>query len=177
MFKSILAATDGSQHGSLAAALAADLAEKYDARLLLLSVVDNRELPPSEQHLAEIEYSELQPGRTPGSRTEDLPGVGLRNVWPVMVEHAGVTTGIREALAHGVVKHARLMAKDKGVANVDTRVKFGDAAPAILEAAKDFGADLIVLGNRGLSDLRGLMLGSVSHKVANLAEVSVITVK
>ncbi len=67
--------------------------------------------------------------------------------------------------------------KLKGAKRVETRVEFGDAAPVILATAKECGADLIVLGSRGLSDLRGLMMGSVSHKVANLAEVTVLTVK
>ncbi len=52
MFKTILAATDGSDHGSLAVAFAADLAEKYDAALTLLNVVDNRDLTPDDRHIA-----------------------------------------------------------------------------------------------------------------------------
>ncbi len=146
MFKTILAATDGSDHGTLAVALAADLAEKYDAKFTLLNVVDNREPTPHERHLAEIEYG-------------------------------SVSAGIRETLAEGVLEKAARSAKLKGAKRVETRVEFGDAAPVILATAKECGADLIVLGSRGLSDLRGLMMGSVSHKVANLAEVTVLTVK
>jgi nucleotide-binding universal stress UspA family protein len=33
------------------------------------------------------------------------------------------------------------------------------------------------MGSRGLSDLKGLMLGSISHKVANSAPCTVITVR
>ncbi len=177
MFKSILAATDGSDHGSLAVAFAADLAEKYDAALTLLNVVDNRDLTPDERHLAEIEYADLLRRRVPGARFESLPGAGLRGVRPVISETAGISASIHETLAEGLLKKAARRAKQKGAKRVETRVEFGAAAPAILATAKQCGADLIVLGSRGLSDLRGLMMGSVSHKVANLAEVTVLTVK
>jgi nucleotide-binding universal stress UspA family protein len=177
MFKTILAATDGSDHGSLAVELAADLAEKYDATLTLLNVVDNRDLTPNERHLAEIEYAELLRRRVPGARFENLPGAGLRGFRPVIIESAGVSASIRQTLGEGVLEQAARRAKLKGAKQVETRAEFGDAAPVILATAKECGADLIVLGSRGLSDLRGLMMGSVSHKVANLAEVTVLAVK
>lgn len=177
MFKTILAATDGSDHSGLAVALAADLATKYDARLVLLSVVDNRELTPAQQHLADVEYAEILRAKVPGARIEDMPGMGFQGVRPVIIEYAGITAHIRETLAEGILKKAMASAKAKGATAIDTRVEFGDAAPSILAVAREIGADLIVLGSRGLSDLKGLLLGSVSHKVANLAEVPVITVK
>lgn len=50
----------------------------------------------------------------------------------------------------------------------------GDAASAILETAK--GADLVVLGSRGLGGFTGLLLGSVSHHVAHHATCPVVIV-
>jgi nucleotide-binding universal stress UspA family protein len=177
MFRTILAATDGSEHSGLAVSLAADLAEKYDARLVLLNVVDNRELTPAQMHLAEIEYGDILRAKVPGARIENMPGMGFQGVRPVIIEYAGISAGIRETLAEGILKKAEARAKAKGARAIETRVEFGDAAPSIIAVAKEIGADLIVLGSRGLSDLKGLLLGSVSHKVANLAEVPVITVK
>jgi len=46
----------------------------------------------------------------------------------------------------------------------------GGVAAAIAAAAAEHGADLVVLGSRGRSDLGGLLLGSVGHEV--LAGVS-----
>ena len=37
--------------------------------------------------------------------------------------------------------------------------------------------DMIVMGRRGLSDLQGLLMGSVSHKVSHLADCACLTVK
>ncbi len=50
----------------------------------------------------------------------------------------------------------------------------GAASSAILEAAK--GADLVVMGSRGLGGFTGLLLGSVSHQVAHHAACPVVIV-
>jgi len=51
------------------------------------------------------------------------------------------------------------------------------AAPAIARVAKDIGADLIVMGTRGVTGLKHLMLGSVAERTLRLAPCSVLTVK
>jgi nucleotide-binding universal stress UspA family protein len=53
----------------------------------------------------------------------------------------------------------------------------GDPAEQILARAKREGADLILVGARGVSDIRGFLLGSVSLKVATYAPCSVLVVK
>ena len=53
----------------------------------------------------------------------------------------------------------------------------GDPAKNILETAQDKEADLIVIGTRGLGTLKGLLMGSVSQKVAQLSKCPCITVK
>ena len=50
------------------------------------------------------------------------------------------------------------------------------AVEAILEEARTLDIDAIIMGSRGLSDLHGLFVGSVSHKVSHLASCPVITV-
>ena len=49
----------------------------------------------------------------------------------------------------------------------------GEAAEAILETAESESADLIVMGRRGLGRLQGLLVGSVSERVARHASVPV----
>lgn len=53
----------------------------------------------------------------------------------------------------------------------------GHAAKEIVDTAKNKGSDLIVMGSRGLSDIAGLFLGSVTHKTLQLAHVPVLVVK
>ena len=69
--------------------------------------------------------------------------------------------------------------KDAGVnARSDVRVTLhGRVANDILTESKELGADLIVMGSRGLSDLSALLLGSVAHRVLHLAECPVMIVR
>ena len=50
----------------------------------------------------------------------------------------------------------------------------GQAARAILNEAETEGADAIVMGSRGRSELGGLLLGSVAHKVIQLSHCPVV---
>lgn len=53
----------------------------------------------------------------------------------------------------------------------------GQAARAILAEAEAEGADAIVMGCRGRSDLAGLLLGSVAHKVIQLSHCPVVVAR
>ncbi|HSG91851.1 MAG TPA: universal stress protein [Pseudomonadales bacterium] len=50
-------------------------------------------------------------------------------------------------------------------------------AQAILRQAKELAVDAIVMGSRGRSDLAGLVLGSVSHRVLHTAPCRVILIR
>ncbi len=77
---------------------------------------------------------------------------------------------VREAQVEAVVARLRLDGVE-AVGHVDT----GDAAATLVSAAARLGADLIVVGDRGLKGLRG-MLGSVPSAVAHKAPVDVLVV-
>ena len=53
-------------------------------------------------------------------------------------------------------------------------VAAGHVAKAIVETATAKNIDLIVMGSRGLSDVQGLLLGSVTHKVIQMANIPVL---
>ena len=60
---------------------------------------------------------------------------------------------------------------------VDRRVVRGRASSAILEAAADVDADLIVLGSRGHGPIASMLLGSVSAEVVERATCSVLVAR
>jgi nucleotide-binding universal stress UspA family protein len=53
----------------------------------------------------------------------------------------------------------------------------GDPADAILDVAEEVNADLIVVGNKGMTGARRFLLGSVPNKVSHHAPSSVIIVR
>jgi nucleotide-binding universal stress UspA family protein len=69
--------------------------------------------------------------------------------------------------------------KDAGVSarGEITDAVHGSAAREILRMARGEDAGMIVMGSRGLSDLAGLVMGSVTHKVLHLADRPVLVVR
>jgi nucleotide-binding universal stress UspA family protein len=59
----------------------------------------------------------------------------------------------------------------------DGEVRKGDAADQLMAAAEGRGADLVVVGTRGLGTLKRLLLGSVARKVLLNATASVLVIR
>lgn len=79
--------------------------------------------------------------------------------------------------ANNVVVDAARELAAHGFKDVKQVVRRGPVARTIVKYAKDNGFSLIVLGSRGLGDVEGFLLGSVSHKVTSLADCPCLTVK
>jgi nucleotide-binding universal stress UspA family protein len=146
MVKQILVALDGSEPAARAAALAADLALTYRATLHLVHVIPRLVMTESLKQFAEIE--------------------GVENPMTLQVT----------AAAESFLEAARASAAARGVAPLVTEVLVGDPAVQLLDYARERGVDLIVLGRRGVGQIRGLLMGSVSSKVNSLATCPVLTV-
>jgi nucleotide-binding universal stress UspA family protein len=78
--------------------------------------------------------------------------------------------------AKNVVEYAKSAAAENGSKNVRGFVKSGPPARTIVNFAKDKNVDLIVLGSRGIGDVEGYLLGSVSHKVTSLSHCPTMVV-
>src|SRR4051812_17070013 len=60
---------------------------------------------------------------------------------------------------------------------VETYARQGDPADAILDVAEEKNADLIVVGNKGMSGAKRFLLGSVPNKVSHHAPCSVMIIR
>jgi len=67
-------------------------------------------------------------------------------------------------------------AKGAGI-DVETHARQGDPADAILDVAEEQHADLIVVGNKGMTGAKRFLLGSVPNKVSHHAPSSVLIVR
>jgi nucleotide-binding universal stress UspA family protein len=67
-------------------------------------------------------------------------------------------------------------AKQEGV-EVQTHAREGDPADALLDVAEETNADLIVVGNKGMTGAKRFLLGSVPNKVSHHAPCGVYIVR
>ena len=66
--------------------------------------------------------------------------------------------------------------REAGV-EVETHAREGDPADAILDVAEEQEADLIVVGNKGMTGAKRFLLGSVPNKVSHHAPCSVMIIR
>ena len=78
--------------------------------------------------------------------------------------------------AEEVLQDACDRAKKVGATQVETVAVEGDAVDELVKRAKDKGADLVVVGNRGLNSLAGRLLGSVPANISHRATCDVLIV-
>lgn len=111
------------------------------------------------------------------------PEVHLLNVQPsIMSGDVGPSVSIetvrrvRLSLGDEALRSARALMDARGI-SCTTAILFGKPARTIARYVKDHGIDAVVMGTRGMSALKSLLLGSVAAKVVALTEVPVTLVK
>jgi len=175
MFKTILVATDNSEHSCKAVEIAGDIASKYGARLILLHVVQPQRINEELHHMIKVEYL-MDQGPKLMKSASNSPQI-LADSLVRLNENADDSYQYLKLLAEQILRRANKLALGQGVEDAISQIEDGDPAHEILECANRENADLIVMGNRGLGDLKGLLMGSVSHKVSQHAKCSCVIVK
>jgi len=74
------------------------------------------------------------------------------------------------------LQDAKEMAQEGGV-NAEIYARQGDPADAILDVAEEQKADLIIVGNKGMTGAKRFLLGSVPNKVSHHAPCSVLIIR
>jgi nucleotide-binding universal stress UspA family protein len=148
MFNVIVVGTDGSETASVAVQQAIAMASLTGATLHIVNAYQP------------LSLSTVALAATAG---------GMANV-DVDAINTSVTAESKQ-----VCEHAANEARRLGV-SVETHAVPVEAADALVGVAQDVSADLIVIGNRGMSGKRRFVLGSVPNKVSHHCPCSLLIV-
>ncbi len=146
MFKSILVPFDGSPNAEKALKTAVEMAQTCGGAEVTILTVYRH------HSMLEASLSMVRP---------DDPG----NIDDIMRGHA-----------KEVAEYAKSIARQAGQEQVRAFVKSGPTSRTIVTFAEEHGADLVVIGSRGMGSVEGYLLGSVSHKVTGLCKIPVLVV-
>jgi nucleotide-binding universal stress UspA family protein len=176
MFKAIMAATDGSEHAIRAVKIASNLARLSKAELILVHV------RPQYGTSSMLQQAMAAEKRLPAGVKNEMRRLQGIEHFAAAAEGPFPTCGMLsqsslDAIAMLTLRDAEKVAKAGRISTVRLILLKGDPAENILSAAKKQKADVIVLGRRGIGGLTGLLIGSVSQKINQLANCSVFTVK
>ncbi|MGE0652955.1 MAG: universal stress protein [Alphaproteobacteria bacterium] len=167
MYRKILAATDGSESGTRAVELAGDLAKIHGAEITLIHVINPADETPDWLHYSDAHaLGFVAPPVTSGKE-------GFNSLAAQEIQRAQEQA---QVAADRLIEDSRRSAEKRGATNVRTVVEQGPTAERILITAKNENADVIVIGNRGHGNFKGLLIGSVSSAVAKDADCYCISV-
>ncbi len=170
MFKKILAANDGSDHGRQATRVAGNLAGRYDAELFVAHVITDKPVPEEMRRMAEVEHLVKEP--KPEAEAES--SLGRLSLKP---SRDALDQQLKSAIAARLLEQSVSLAQGEGATKVQPLELEGDAAEALVAAVAERGIDLVVIGSRSFGPLGRLMHGSVSTKVSHESRCPCLIVK
>ncbi|TLX66079.1 MAG: universal stress protein [Thaumarchaeota archaeon] len=146
----ILVAVDGSKPSIDASAHAIDMAKRLDAELTAIYVVS-----------PDIRYNYLEDTITPR-----LPGA-LKDIMMITMQRGGKHVG-----------KVKQKAMEKNVSvKTDVIIGISSIVKEIVEYAEKNKIEMIVIGSRGISGIKKMLLGSVASGVVTYAHCPVLVVK
>ncbi len=174
MFTRIAVATDGSPTAIRAVQVAADLAAKYKSEVIVLHVLMWEEPKNILKKLAFVQ--QIIDGESDQQiEDDDVPVQEI--IEDLESRQIKINEKIISILGRKLMEQAKQTCREYGVRTVKEEILEGDYANQIVAAVERTGADLIVLGARGLGQLEGLLQGSVSQAVARDVDTTYLIVK
>ena len=162
LYTHILVPTDFSAAAQQALTFGFEEAIQHKARLTLLHVMHRHAK-------TEVYYIKGAPRRHMGFEADSggrLPSDPLAE-----------PTTIRRDYEEETLEHLRQLVPSTFTGSWQAQIGIGDPADAIVQAAADLPADLIVMGTHGRTGLQHVLLGSVAEKVVRHASCPVLTVR
>lgn len=151
IFSKILVPVDGSTHSERAVEYASEIALKFNSKLILLHA-----------------YSFIPPV----SPSTSLPGTSNYDI--ISPETINILSEKARKDANKILIEAKKNAKND---KVTCLLKEGGIVSEILHVTEKENIDLIVMGARGITGLKKMVLGSKSQEIANKAMCPVMIVK
>lgn len=102
-------------------------------------------------------------------------GAGERH-WESIESSSKIDSKDLRQVAESVLARGAAKAREQGV-EAEYTAREGDPADAILAVASELGADLVVVGNKGMTGAGRFLQGSVPNKITHHAECSVLVVR
>jgi nucleotide-binding universal stress UspA family protein len=155
-YQTIIVGTDGSDSSLRAVDRAGALAAQVGAKLIIASA-----------HLDTSEKGGWSRAPAPDRVNDSKAADSLGDSSYRMHGSAGV---------YAILQDARERAHRAGAKNIEERAIVGAPVTALLHLAEEVKADLLVVGNLGMSTVAGRLLGSVPDTVARRAKVDIIIV-
>lgn len=143
--RKILVAVDGSNPSYNASTYAIDFAKRYDAELIVLSIVSP--IPYSQ-----FEYANI--GR-------------MKEIETIEKEKAEQYIG----------KVKQKATENNLTVKTEVLIKYTSVVKEIVEYAENYKVDMIVMGSRGMTGFKKLLVGSVANGVATYSHCPVLVVK
>lgn len=175
----ILVATDGSDHADRALDVACDLAAQRQQDLKILHVrMDDKE--PAE--MMRLLVLQARGGGLMQTLKEAAKAADQEPSAEAIMQDQGrplhrVAPEVLEEIGQMVLAAAEEHARSRKVTAATLPIAAAKPAEAILAAAAEHQADVIVMGCRGVGDFEAFSFGSVSHEVCRKATCTCIAVK
>jgi nucleotide-binding universal stress UspA family protein len=148
----VLIGIDDSKYAEHAAAYGFDIAQKFNAAVGLVNIVEPMIMPETSGGI------------------DPLMGSALNSATMQDMEILDIQKNQSESIVDRTIKQYA------GEMQVTHFTEYGSTAQGILDCSIEFGADLIVIGTHERSGLDRLLMGSVAEHVVRHAQVPVLVV-